>query len=567
MYLYPQISVLLFLIIALQGKEIRKPPHIIFIFADDLGMNDISLRGSPQIPTPNIDALGLNGLFLDNYYGEWLCTPSRGAFLTGKYPSRLGLQHSALRPGEASGLPLREKTLPQHLKKLGYKTHMVGKWHLGYQNKEYTPTYRGFDSYFGYYSGYIGYYDHTVYDTTHLDNNPVYFGLDFHNGTEIVTDKQGKYATHLFTETAEQIIRNHDASQPLFLYLAHLAIHSGNPFKPAEAPPEVISKFKHVKDFYRRIHAATVSVLDDGVGTVFRALHEKDMLKNSIFMFVSDNGGEVNPREGGYGSNYPLRGNKESPWEGGIRVPAIIWSPLLNLKKPLVAKQLMHVSDWLPTLYKAAGGDPRDLGPIDGFDMWDTFLEDSPSPRTYMLQNLDPLLGTSAFRMRDLKVVNGNTSRGFDFWYGPSGFESFNRPATFEWVFNEGSVVEDVLKEMGMWIVENPYDVYERLRINCQKPPPKDAYSSCQPDKNPCLFNITDDPCEYKNIADQHPEMVEKMIDIINMYKVESMEPQAKPSDPRGDPMCHNFLIVPWLDPENYNECDFALGSSVTSDH
>ncbi|CAL1302038.1 unnamed protein product [Larinioides sclopetarius] len=341
---------------------------------------------------------------------------------------------------------------------------MVGKWHLGYMKKEYTPTHRGFDSHLGYFSGYIGYYDHTVLDTTNLANNPVYFGLDFRNGTEILKDQHGKYATHVFTETAEQIIRNHNTSKPLFLYLAHLATHAGNLFKPAEAPPEIISKFKYIKNFYRRIHA---------------------------------------------------------------------------------------------------GGDPHELGLIDGFDMWNTLLEDSASPRTDMLQNLDPIQGTSAFRLRDLKLVNGTTGTAYDFWHGPSGSEGFSDPSIFEWVFKNGSVVADVLKEMGLWIVEDPFDVYQRLRIKCQKPPPKDAYIACQADKNPCLFNITADPCEYKNIADQHPEVVRRMMDIINMYKAESMEPQAKPSDPRGDPMCHQFVVVPWLDPEYYNECDFALGSTL----
>ncbi|GBM82019.1 hypothetical protein AVEN_204027-1 [Araneus ventricosus] len=139
--------------------------------------------------------------------------------------------------------------------------------------------------------------------------------------------------------------------------------------------------------------------------------------------------------------------------------------------------------------------------------MWDALLDDSPSPRTDMLQNLDPIDGTSAFRLGDLKVVNGTTGTAYDFWHGPSGFEGSSGPSIFEWVFKNGSVVADVLKEMGMWIVENPCDVYERIRIKCQQPPPKDAYNACQPDKNPCLFNITDDPCEYKNIADQHPEV------------------------------------------------------------
>ncbi|GIX73981.1 arylsulfatase B [Caerostris extrusa] len=227
--------------IKLFERKETSQPHIIFIFADDLGWNDISLHGSPQIPTPNIDALALNGLILHNYYTWRLCTPSRGTFLTGKYPNRLGLQHSPIKVGESSGLPLYEVTLPQHLKKLGYRTHMIGKkmafkWHLGYQTKEYTPTYRGFDTFFGFLNGFIDYYDHTVWEPTFLPNIPHYYGLDFHNGTTILKDKQGQYATHLFTEEAENIILNHDTSKPLFLYLSHLASHTGNDFKPVQAP-------------------------------------------------------------------------------------------------------------------------------------------------------------------------------------------------------------------------------------------------------------------------------------------------------------------------------------------
>ncbi|CAL1278119.1 unnamed protein product [Larinioides sclopetarius] len=228
-------------------------------------------------------------------------------------------------------------------------------WNLGYFKKEYTPTYRGFDTFLGYMNPFIGYYDHTHVDSTGLPRQSKFEGIDFYNGTSILKDRQGEYATYLFTETAENIIKNHNASKPLFLYLAHLAVHTGNFYKPLEAPAEVISKFKHIEDINRRIQAAITSIMDDSIGVVFRVLHAKNMLDNSIILFVSDNGGEVNPALGGYGSNYPLRGKKQTFWEGGIHLPALIWSPLLNLGKPRISQQLMHVTDWLPTLYKAAG--------------------------------------------------------------------------------------------------------------------------------------------------------------------------------------------------------------------
>ncbi|GIX73983.1 arylsulfatase I [Caerostris extrusa] len=148
------------------------------------------------------------------------------------------------------------------------------------------------------------------------------------------------------------------------------------------------------------------------------------MLKNSIVLFVSDNGGSLNPDAGAHASNYPLRGKKSTQWEGGIRVPAAIWSPLLKLDKPRISNQLMHVCDWLPTFYSIGGGDIADLGQIDGYDQWEALINDSSSPRKHMLQNLDSVLGMSAFRLGDLKMVNGTASDEYNSWYGPSGFES-----------------------------------------------------------------------------------------------------------------------------------------------
>ncbi|GBN45266.1 Arylsulfatase B [Araneus ventricosus] len=197
----------------LKASSSSQPPNIVIIYADDLGWNDVSFHGSPQIPTPNIDALALSGITLQNYYGEWLCTPSRASLLTGKYPMRLGLQHLVILGGQASGLPLNETTMPQRFKKFGYETHMIGKWHLGYQTKEYTPTYRGFDSFFGYWNGLIDYYDHTYLEQSCSSLSQPFFGLDFHDNLEHVLDAQGKYATHVFTEKAEEVIMKHDTSK------------------------------------------------------------------------------------------------------------------------------------------------------------------------------------------------------------------------------------------------------------------------------------------------------------------------------------------------------------------
>ncbi|CAL1279724.1 unnamed protein product [Larinioides sclopetarius] len=519
------------------------------------GWNDVSFHGSPEIPTPNIDALALNGITLQNYYGEWLCTPSRAALLTGKYPMRLGLQHSVILAGEKSGLPLNEITMPQYFKRFGYRTHMIGKWHLGYQTKEYTPTYRGFDTFFGYWNGYIDYYDHNYLEVLCSSLPQKFWGQDLYEDLTPVKNVKGKYATQLFTEKAEEIILKHDTSKPMFMYFAHLAAHSGNSYQKSQAPGDVVSQFKYIKNLGRRIQAGVIKEMDDSVGVVFNALYQKNMLENTIFLFISDNGGQVDP-ENGFGSNYPLRGNKETYWEGGIHIPAVIWSPLLNLDMPRISHQLMHVTDWLPTLYTLIGGNVEDLGSIDGINMWQALLNDAPSPRTEILQNLDPIAGTAAFRQGHLKLGYGTSSTTYNFWYEPSGLKAFDTPTTYDWVFKNGSIVRDVLQEMNRWIVKSPDDVYQNLRLTCEQPPPKKA-SLCDPSIKPCLFNITADPCEYYDIADQHPDTVNEMLEIIEKFQSQEMKPQSKACDALANPMCHQFLYVPWMDQDHYQECDF----------
>ncbi|KAG8195029.1 hypothetical protein JTE90_008200 [Oedothorax gibbosus] len=548
------ISLFLLQVWRVNSEEAKQPPHIILIYADDFGWNDVSFHGSPEIPTPNIDALAMSGITLHTYYGEATCTPSRAALMSGKYPMRLGLQHYVSMAGQRSGLPLDVTTLPQHLKNLGYATHIVGKWHLGYHTTAHFPTNRGFDTFFGYMNGFIGYYDFTFYQPTKPKG---WFGIDLYNGTQPIKNFRAQYTPYVFADHAKDIILNHDSSKPMFLYIPQLAVHSGNEFQPHQAPPEKVAEFKWIKDVDRRIHAAVVSTLDDTVGTIFDALGEKDMLNNSIVLVVSDNGAEVLSSNTGAGSNYPLKGNKNTFWEGAIHVPAVIWSPLLNLDEPRVSNQLMHATDWLPTLYSAANGDPKDLGSIDGVDMWEALMNDLPSPRTQLLNNLDQVYGTSAFRMGDLKLVNGSNGLGYDTWYGPTGFEYYiPDESMYQWVFKRGSPVRDILQKNGWWIVKDPdAQLYERAKVTCQQPPPEYA-SNCRADFKPCLFNITADPCEYEDLAEQHQDVVISMMQSIEAYMRESLPPNSMDRDPWANPLCHGFVYAPWMDPGQSADCD-----------
>ncbi|GFR02792.1 arylsulfatase B [Trichonephila clavata] len=536
-------------------------PHIIFFFADDLGWNDVSFHGSPQIPTPNLDALASSGIMLNNYYSEQLCTPSRGALMTGQYPIRLGLQHYVIRACEPTALPLEMKTMPQYFKDLGYATHIVGKWHLGCKKKEYMPTSRGFDTFFGYCNGFIDYYDYThLYPSgmSPLDEHyqESFYGIDLQEGTNVVKDIRGHYATDLFTEKANLIIKNHDTSKPLFLYLPHLAVHLGNKYRPFQAPFEIVNQFNYIKNQSRRTLAGMAAKMDHSIGEVFEALYNKNMLANTIVVFASDNGGETTLYRNGYASNYPLRGKKFTIWEGGIRVPAFIWSPLLKLREPRISTQLMYVADWLPTLYTAAGGDTRNLGDINGQSIWDALVNNSPSPRTEILHNINPIYNVSSLRRGDLKLITGNLTTGLETWSGKTVLEDMDKPQSMdEWVFKNGGKTLDILNKMAMYLPRTADTWRKGSEVKCNGVP--ETANECKPLDAPCLYNITADPCEMNNIANLYPEVVQSMLNSIKDYEKQAVNPQFQDQDPHGDPMCHGFAYVPWLDSEHITNCPY----------
>ncbi|OXU27087.1 hypothetical protein TSAR_008392 [Trichomalopsis sarcophagae] len=293
------------------------PPHIIFIVADDLGWNDVGFHGSGQIPTPNIDALAYSGLILNRYYVSPICTPSRSALMTGKYPIHTGMQRGVLKGAEPRGLPLKEKLLPEYLRELGYRTHIVGKWHLGFYTKEYTPTYRGFESHLGYWTGHQDYYDHTAVEEP-------YWGMDMRRNMEPAWDLHGQYSTDVFTKEAVKLIKSHNASQPMFLYLAHAAVHSANPYNPLPVSDEIVDKIK-IPEYKRRRfagRAGMTSAMDASVGSVIEALDKRNMLRDCLIVFSTDNGGPAEGFNLNAASNWPLRGVKDTLFEGKYRMSA-----------------------------------------------------------------------------------------------------------------------------------------------------------------------------------------------------------------------------------------------------
>ncbi|CAG9762956.1 unnamed protein product [Ceutorhynchus assimilis] len=543
------------------ASEKQKKPHIIVIVADDMGFNDVSFHGSNEIPTPNIDALAYNGVILNSHYTQALCTPSRASFLTGKYPIHLGMQHLVILEPEPWGLPLNETLLPEHLKRNGYVTRAIGKWHLGFFKKEYTPTFRGFDSHYGYWQGFHDYYDHTVH-STYSDE----MGYDFRRNMTVDWDAKGKYTTTLLTEEAVKEIQEHNTDNPMFMYLAHLAPHAGNDWDPLQAPDEEIAKMAHIQDPERRVYAAMVSMLDKSVGSVIQALREKHMLENSIIIFMSDNGAAPEGVHANHGSNYPLRGIKSSAWEGANRNIAAIWSPLI--KKPKrVSNHLMHISDWLPTLFTAAGLDHNQLpSAMDGKDQWKSISENQPSPRSEILYNIDDVWNFGGIRQGDWKYVYGSITKGLkDAWYGSTGSDPlyhYDLKAVLESptaTTLSGLITYQQIKEKNQHLsnfsihlldATNIKQLRQEATIICKKLNPEDQLdiNQCHPMISPCLFNIKQDPCEMVNLASQRPLVMIMLEQELIKYRKTALKPINIPRDPNANPTKYNGTWTNWKD-------------------
>ncbi len=379
------LSFILGLLTLCSNLNAAERPHIILMLADDLGWGDVGYHDS-KIETPNIDKLAKSGVQLNQFYAQPVCSPTRGALLTGRYPMRLGLQCGVVRPWAQHGLPLDERTLPQALTEVGYKTAMAGKWHLGHFAPKYLPMQRGFHQQYGHYNGALDYF-------THIRDG----GHDWHRDDKPNYDKG--YSTNLIGEHAVRIIAKHDKTDPLFLYVPFNAPHT-----PLQAPQEYINRYAHFKNKRRQTYAAMVTCMDDAVGRITSALEKHNFpTEKTLILFCSDNGGVRQ-----LGSNGELRSGKGTLYEGGVRVPAVaVWEG--KLKAGTSCNEPLHVVDLYPTLLRLAGAKIDQSKPLDGKDAWQTIANNHKSPHEFILHNVTPFHG--AIRIGDWKLIHNGHVR------------------------------------------------------------------------------------------------------------------------------------------------------------
>eukprot|EP00112_Aurelia_sp_Birch-Aquarium-sp1_P009365 Seg2061.3 transcript_id=Seg2061.3/GoldUCD/mRNA.D3Y31 product="Arylsulfatase B" protein_id=Seg2061.3/GoldUCD/D3Y31 len=396
------ISLLLTLLSTRLAFAAKRPPHIILAIADDLGWSDLGYQNLSKIRTPFIDKLAKEGIILTNHYVQPLCSPSRASLLTGKYAIHLGagLNENVFSPDEDAGLPLQETLLPEKLQDLGYKTALFGKWHLGSSKPGYLPTRRGFDRFYGFYSGAIDYYTHN--QTAHRCKTRTASYLDFRNQEEIVRNRQGEYSQGIFNEEAVNFITNHDTKQPLFLMMSFQSVHD-----PLQVPSQYSSMYKDIEDTERRTYAGMTSYLDDSMRNFTNAVKNAGMWENTVMIFMSDNGG--NPTSAGY--NWPLRGAKGTVWEGGIRSTSFVSGGFLK-EAGFESNALIHVSDWFPTVLNLAKNrlkKKRRRRLLSDSNKIDKFVSDSSPTSKSMVSSLkDANVSTSQ------QEFHQNDSRNFE---------------------------------------------------------------------------------------------------------------------------------------------------------
>ena len=379
-------------------------PNVVLIMTDDAGYGDFGSYGARDIRTPNIDAIGREGVRLTDFYANGAtCTPTRAGLISGRYQQRFMLEAPLQAQGEADwgrGLPATEWSLPQLVKQRGYTTALVGKWHLGWRD-QFSPKAHGFDYFFGFKSAFVDYYQHTA-----GPNAPSRQDL-FENEQPV---EVAGYMTDLITQRSIAFIEKH-ADRPFFIDVAYSAPHW--PYQPPDRPSTARENGRHLTPFdtatsTRADYVAMIERVDRGVGEILGTLDRLGLKQNTLVIFTNDNGGEWLSR------NAPLFHHKGSVWEGGIRVPALLRWPA-RIPPNRVSRQVGITMDLTATILAAAGSAVPAEARHEGIDVLPAIAGEKPELERTLFWRVAGARPQSAVRSGNWKLLlDGNRPLLFD---------------------------------------------------------------------------------------------------------------------------------------------------------
>jgi len=504
-------------------------PHLVMMVLDDVGWADVGYHGS-DFPTPNIDRLATQeGIRLEKYYVQQVCSPTRSALMTGRYPFKTGMQHcSTLLPGSSAKLPSDVPSVAEKLHDAGYSTAAIGKWHLGYDSWDATPTGRGFDSWAGYLQGQTDYYNKT------LALKGV-SGFDFWRNRSCAWEEQGKYSMDFYMKEAERVLDERDPRKPLFLYFAHQELHL-----PLEGPPEPeysenckALKTSDPNGLHRHTLCTMMNRLDKAVGDFADMLKAKGMWEDTILWVTTDNGGMtqyVQDFPASASSNFPLRGGKATLFEGGVRGVSFVTGGLVpTAAQGTVYTGLMQHVD-IPATLAAKGGVQLNA---DGLNVWAAMVNATVSPRHEVPLNVD------MSRLAKLCASGGNNSVRLE-----TAELSFPQPLEQ----NYSALIQGDWKLIDGWT--GIYDGYWSNSPYMRTDVDASSQGVVIDGEIALLFDLSKDPEERRNIASEHVDVVLRMRERLAQLRDRKngyLPPQYNiPSHPRAFPSFHNGTWAPW---------------------
>lgn len=442
------------------GWAAAERPNVVIFLADDLGWNDVGFHGGDQIDTPSLDRLAREGAQLDRFYTTPICSPTRAALMTARDPMRLGVAYAVILPWMTNGIHPDEHFMPESFRDAGYQTALVGKWHLGHAQQTYHPNERGFEHFYGHLHTEVGYFPP-------FSNQG---GKDFQRNGESIDD-QG-YETYLLADEAVRWIKERDKERPFFLYMPFIAPHT-----PLDAPPDLKQKYADLDDdreparskqtdqtrtiarlmLQKSARPMYAAVVDAMDQAIGRVLDalNEEGIARDTLVLFFSDNGGAAYATGG-ADNVPLRGGKGETFEGGIRVVALMrWPGVIPAGTRI--DSIMSVMDVFPTLAAAAGVEPGSTRKLDGRDMWPAIAKGKAIPRDDYL-----------FFASETPIRGSFSLTAFD---------------------DEWKLVQEVRQGLLSAEVTN------------------------------YLFRIQDDPNEYNNLAEAHPDVVAKMAGAIHRWR------------------------------------------------